>query len=167
MSLSTELWHTSTSYFRFHLSSELRADCGCCGFERDVPSDDDDDEDDKEEHDDVDEGEVVTLPTEDNNLFVTFVSCSHCADTDALDFKNFWIQPCMSSLCLFNASPKVLPENVFNDLICQKGSSPPHTHTLPMVAEQITAATECNKDKVETLMVVTDIPRKKTEVGNC
>lgn len=86
MSLSTELWHTSTSYFRLHLSSDIRADCGCCGFEGDVPSDDEDDE----EHDDVDEGEVVTLPTEDTDFFA---SCSHRADTDALDFKSFWIQP--------------------------------------------------------------------------
>lgn len=87
MSLSTELWHTSTSYFRLLRSSELRADCGCSGLDGVAPGGDDD----KEQDDHADEGDAETLLTEGTELFVT--SCSCCADEDPLDFKSLRNQP--------------------------------------------------------------------------
>lgn len=86
LSLSTELWHTNTSYFRLHRSAELRADCDCSGLDGVVPGDDDD-----EEQNNADEGD--TLLTGDTELFVTFASCPDCPDEDIFDLKSFWNQP--------------------------------------------------------------------------
>lgn len=80
LSLSTQLWHTNTSYFLLHRSRELRADCE--RVEGVVPGDDDDED-----------REVETLLTEETELFVSFPSCSRGADEDTLDFKTFWNQP--------------------------------------------------------------------------
>lgn len=83
LSLSTELWHTNTSYFRLHRSRELRADCALEGF---VPGDDDD----EEQNDDADDGEADAQLTEDADFFVAS-SWSRCAP-ETLDLS-FWNQP--------------------------------------------------------------------------
>lgn len=72
-SLSTELWHTNTSYFRRHRCSELRGHWECSAKEGAVPGDDVDDE---EKQADEGEGEVETLMTEGTGFFVSFPSCS-------------------------------------------------------------------------------------------
>lgn len=86
LSLSTELWHTNTSYFRLNRSRELRADCALEGV---VPGDDDD----EEQNEDADDGEADTRLTEvDADFFVASASCSRCVP-DTLDLKSFWNQP--------------------------------------------------------------------------
>lgn len=94
MSLSTELWHTHTSYFRVHLTGDVRADCGSGGlldavgvFSRC----------NDEEDDDINEDAADTLLIEVVVFFViSHTSC--CGGTlcweDTLAFmKSLWNQP--------------------------------------------------------------------------
>ena len=82
MSVWEGLWHTNTSYFRSHLSSELRAVFLCCGFEGAVPGDNEECSGDADEEDEI-------LLTELSAIF-SLSSC--CADKAPLDFKSFWNQ---------------------------------------------------------------------------
>lgn len=94
-SLSTELWHTNTSYFLAQLNAEPTTDWGMVGVHGD----------DKGQKDD-----------EPEDCFASFPTCWSCAEKDPLKFRIFWNHPKIFKKVLSTKEMKVTYGNKISTL---------------------------------------------------